>query len=174
MSKDTASASKAAAAADSGDATARENAAAATAATAAAPAADAATAASASAAADAADEDDPSNCPICAYIESGPCADPHVGWRLCKRDAKAEPGGGGGDWVERCEAQVCVLVHEAAAARALWAAGMGSRESACGRERPKKCARGFAAPGCLLHQTKRQAPNHKPTTTTPKHATNTT
>lgn len=118
MSKDTASASKAPAAADSGDATARENAAAATAAAANAPAPDAA--ASASAAADAADEDDPSNCPICAYIESGPCADPHVGWRLCKRDAKAEPGGGG-DWVERCEAQVCACVcaHEAAAAHAL-------------------------------------------------------
>jgi hypothetical protein len=52
----------------------------------------------------AADEDDPSNCPICRYIEEGPCSTGHVDWRLCKGAARRE--GPGVDWVERCSGQV--------------------------------------------------------------------
>ncbi|GBG00423.1 hypothetical protein Rsub_13166 [Raphidocelis subcapitata] len=60
------------------------------------------------------DEDDPSNCPICAYIESGPCSGEHVGWRECKSAAKQEDPGG--DWVERCTGEfkallACMLRH---------------------------------------------------------------
>jgi hypothetical protein len=50
------------------------------------------------------DEDDPSNCPICAYIESGPCSGGHVGWRECKSASRREDPGG--DWVERCQGEV--------------------------------------------------------------------
>lgn len=175
MSKETASASKAAAAADSSDTTARENAAAGTAAT--APAPDAA--ASASAAADAADEDDPSNCPICAYIESGPCADPHVGWRLCKRDAKAEPGGGGGDWVERCEAQVCACVCARGGSGAHVGRQEWGREKALVAESGRRGAREaslrraacFTRPSGKPHTTNQQQ-RHLNTQPTPPHNNN--
>lgn len=62
-------------------------------------------AASASAAApdDADDEDGPEKCPICVYIEEGPCASQHVEWRHCKRDAKRSQAE---DWVEVCQSQV--------------------------------------------------------------------
>jgi hypothetical protein len=54
------------------------------------------------------DEDDPQNCPICRYIEEGPCADEHVGWRVCKGGARREDPDG--DWVDRCSGQVGLLV----------------------------------------------------------------
>lgn len=50
------------------------------------------------------DEDDPTNCPICRYIEEGPCAEEHIAWRICKSAAKKE--GVDVDWVERCTAEV--------------------------------------------------------------------
>lgn len=69
------------------------------------------------------------DCPICQYIEAGPCSSQHVGWRVCKADAKKGGGGEGGndggeastsggeDWVERCQADFksllgCMLANK--------------------------------------------------------------
>jgi len=70
-------------------------------------------------AAAAADEDDPTNCPICAYVEQGPCANEHVSWRLCKGAAKRE--GPEVDWVDKCSTEASVahlgFVHTLTASR---------------------------------------------------------